>query len=73
MSTIHFRTPGPLSGQLSQRAFAWNVSRHEAARRLAVLADSKLTTDDHDHVEKLAADLGVGFAAAAMVATTTKE
>ena len=72
-STIHFRTSPPLSDQLSQRAYRWNVSRHETARRLMVLADSQLTTNDHDRVEQFASDHGVGFAAAATMIVATKE
>ena len=65
LQQIVYRTSPALHAQLSERAVAWDVSKHEAARRLAVLATFNLSTDDHRRVAQLAESMGGSFACAA--------
>ena len=64
-TTVQFRTTPALHSQLSERAVQWGVSKHEAARRLAVLATFDLSTNDACRVTQLAESTGMSFASAA--------
>ena len=66
-ATIQYRLTPAVDALLGERADEWGVSRHEAARRLAVLANYQLSTDDHDRVAGIAASAGCSFVAAAVV------
>lgn len=66
-TNVHYRTTRSFDSQLGRRAGEWCVSRHEAARRLAALANYNLSLDDHHGVAQLADDLSVSFVAAASV------
>ena len=69
-TTVHYRRTKSFDSQLGHRASEWSVSRHEAARRLAALANFNLSLDDHDRVVELATTLGVGFVQAATALAT---
>ena len=58
-TNVHYRTTKSFNGHLGRRASEWNVSTHEAARRLAALANFNLSLDDHGRVVELATTLVV--------------
>ena len=70
---VHFRTTKSFDNQLNRRAGEWNISRHVAARRLAALANSNLSLDDHARVVQLADNLSIDFVAAATALATTND
>ena len=72
-SDVHFRITSAFNGQLRDRAAAWGVSRHEAARRLAALANFNLPLDQHDRVHAFAGEIGVGFVESAAAIAALKE
>ena len=73
LQQIVYRTSPALHTQLSERAVQWNVSKHEAARRLAVLSTYRLSTDDHGRVAQLAHSMGGSFASAAAALSEISE
>ncbi len=70
---VHFRITSAFNGKLSERAAAWGVSRHEAARRLAALSNFDLRLDQHDRVLAFAGEIGVGFVESAAAIAALKE
>jgi hypothetical protein len=64
VNKIQFRTGRRFGERICDRAAEWNVTPNEASKRLALLADYGLTTQDHDRVAALADALG-GFMEAA--------
>ena len=64
LNKIQWRPGQRFSERLIERAEAWNVTPHEASRRLCQLADEGLTLRHYDNVIALMNTLPGGFACA---------